>query len=60
MGKTWNLRIGVHNREGLVIYDARYEDQKCVKSRIKDIPQGVDNTLRDKIRPSSFKFAPAG
>lgn len=27
ISKTWSFRIGLHNREGLVIYDARYIDK---------------------------------
>lgn len=30
-GKSWSFRVGLHNREGLVIYDARYNDNGTMR-----------------------------
>jgi primary-amine oxidase len=30
-GKTWSFRVAIHNREGLVIYDARYNDHGVMR-----------------------------
>lgn len=30
-GKSWSFRIGIHNREGLVIYDAKFNDNGTMR-----------------------------
>ncbi len=30
-GKSWSFRVGLHNREGLVIYDAKYNDNGTMR-----------------------------
>jgi primary-amine oxidase len=30
-GKTWSFRVAIHNREGLVIYDAKYNDNGVMR-----------------------------